>query len=80
MSLNKIPTKMMITVVPWKGRLLYDSTILVPPDQLVRPQTPIEAQKLHMVVLESIQFGSVISGIPIKKENQPANFDSIPLN
>jgi hypothetical protein len=80
MSLNKIPTKMMITVVPWNGRLLYDSTILVPPDQLGRPPSPIEAQQLHVVVLQRIQEGTVLHCISTQIENQSTKLQYTPLN
>jgi hypothetical protein len=80
MSLNKIPTKMMITVVPWNGRLLYDSTILVPPDQLVRTSSPMQAQQLHMVALQRIQDGSVIHSESTQKESQSSELQYMPLN
>lgn len=59
-SLNAFPHCMPITIVPWFGRLLYDTTVLVPPKQLKRAQVHDLAHKLHENVLKAIQSSRVI--------------------
>jgi len=59
-SLNAIPLCMPITIVPWFGRLLYDTTVLVPPKQLKRAGEHDLAHKLHENVLKAIQSSRVI--------------------
>jgi hypothetical protein len=60
-SIIKIPMRLKLTVLPWYGRLLYDSTI--PPlseEFVVQANDPALAHRLHSVVLKSIQAGTVI--------------------
>ena len=59
-SLNPIPNCMAITIVPWFGRLLYDTTVLVPPAQLKRANESKLAHLLHETVLKSIQKSTAI--------------------
>lgn len=59
-SLHVTPHCMPITIVPWFGRLLYDTTILVPPGRLKRADEPQLAHQLHETVLRAIQKSTAI--------------------
>lgn len=60
-ALIKTPMRLTITVLPWYGRLLYDTTIGPPREEHVLHATdPALANGLHVAVLKSIQAGSVI--------------------
>lgn len=60
-TLIKVPMRLRITVLPWYGRLLYD-TSLAPPrqDNVMLATDDSFANRLHGVVLQSIQKGRVI--------------------
>jgi len=59
LSLSQIPFAMPITVVPWCGRLLYDTTVMAPPLHLKRADTEM-AHQLQEQVLKAIQKSRVI--------------------
>lgn len=60
MSLNVVPVCMKTTIVPWFGRLLYDSTAIPPKDAIVRAPNPVVARYLQTLVLKAIKTGVVI--------------------
>jgi hypothetical protein len=67
-SIIRVPVRLRITVVPWYGRLLHDTTVAPPPPDSVvyagvksdNTTDPPLATKLHSVVLQAIQAGRVI--------------------
>lgn len=63
-SIVSVPMRMSITVFPWYGRLLYDTTIAPPkPENVVyahQSGDPSLVHRLHNIVLLSIQAGRVI--------------------
>jgi hypothetical protein len=59
--LIKIPMRLRITILPWYGRLLHDTSIPLPrQESIVTANDPIKANRLHSVVLQAIQSGAVI--------------------
>jgi hypothetical protein len=62
LTIIKIPMRLRMTVFPWYGRLLYDTSIAPPrPEHVVHAASdPDLAKRLHTVVLLAIQAGRVI--------------------
>jgi hypothetical protein len=59
--LIRIPMLLRMTILPWYGRLIYDTTIRPPAPENVQMATVLEqAHRLHQVVLHGIQEGTVI--------------------
>lgn len=59
--LIRIPMRLRMTILPWYGRLVYDTTIRPPaPESVQMANLPEQAQRLHRVVLYAIQAGTVI--------------------
>jgi hypothetical protein len=79
-SIIRVPMRLRITVVPWYGRLLHDTTVAPPqPDSVVyagvksdNDTNPPLATKLHRVVLQAIQAGRVIESLVEVETNNPA--------
>jgi hypothetical protein len=79
-SIIRVPMRLRITVVPWYGRLLHDTTVAPPqPDSVVyagvqsdNNTDPPLATKLHSVVLQAIQAGRVIESLVELETNNPA--------
>jgi hypothetical protein len=59
--LIRIPMRLRITILPWYGRIIYDTSVQPPSAESVMMATnPAQAHRLHSVVLHSIQAGTVI--------------------
>jgi len=61
LSLNKVPVLLpALTIVPWYGRLLYDTTLLSPVSSHQRATDPKLAVQLQERVLKAVQNSTVI--------------------
>jgi hypothetical protein len=59
--LIRVPMLFRMTILPWYGRLIYDTTMRPPaPTNVQMANVPEQAHRLHQVVLHSIHAGTVI--------------------
>jgi hypothetical protein len=56
----RIPMCLRITILPWYGRLLHDTSIPLSKESVRKVTDPMTANRLHTVVLHAIQNGTVL--------------------
>jgi ribosomal protein L21E len=60
LSLHKIPTRLPLCIVPWYGKLLYDSTLTPRQGDVGKATDAALAHQLQTTVLQTIQAGRVL--------------------